>query len=386
MLCSPGLGKTRASLLIMDSYYKEDSKREIYVSLPRMNLQNTWVKEMKENNFNHLLEITVFTTHASLYKIDNIHLLVIDEVDKSITPKKHINLGISEHVLGITGTLTEPKRLKALEYGVEVLKEVSVKDAVKYGFINDTKYGIVRYDLSDEKNIPIKMKNGNTFMTSDASSYEYYDIMFNEAKEDLYCLGYSSIGNNVYKYLQSKTFRQDYPIAYKEMLKYSRGINGRKKVLRTSKSSLQAVRLIHRMITNGKLLDVPEARFIVFHEDIETLEKLVKHVVHSKTKSTPTKSAKFNATVVEDFNNKLFNSIGAAKMLSEGHNLIDLYIALHPTYNSSTTEAIQQNGRLSRLDKDSIGYNIYFVARNTVQEVWLKNCLKDIDIDFKIEL
>lgn len=371
--------------MVIDYFIKE-GKNNIVISCPNSGLYDNWRSEISKHAYTHLTDYIQYTTHTSVSKITKtIDLLVIDEVDKSLTDKTHSNLNICHNILGLTGTLTAKKEKLALKYNVPVLSRITMEQAVEYGFINKTKFGTVYFDLSTEKNIEVKYKKGS-FYVSERSQYDYFDGLFEECKEELYFMGYRSLGTNVYKYLMSERFKNEYPEHYTVMQKYSMAINGRKKVITTSQSAITSVRKIHKLISQRKLIDVPEARAIIFHERIEQLEKICKNVVHGRTGKTKKESEILNALTLERYNNKEFNVIGSCKQLVAGTNLVDTYLAYHLGFNGSERDTLQKNGRISRLDVDQIGYNLFFLPRDTIQESWLNNALNGINIDFNINL
>ena len=68
--------------------------------------------------------------------------------------------------------------------------------------------------------------------------------------------------------------------------------------------------------------------------------------------------AKINNGTIERFNNKEFKALAASKQVNQGQNFVDLNVAIYQSYNSSSTNKGQRDGRLARLPKNRIGYNI----------------------------
>lgn len=376
---SVGVGKSKITIDIIDHVKSRLDNPNILIGIPMLNLQENWEKEFIKWGKEELLQYVKFTSHRSAYKYldTEVDLYIGDECHLELTHKYKANLGFPNY-LGLSGTISENKEVILFENNVPRIDKITQKEAVDLGFINKTVFIKVEYELSSKLDVEIIGKN---FKTSDLKNYNYYHNLFNECKLQLASLGYESIGTNVYSYLESEHFKKQDPKAYELMSKMSFAMSRRKKILFTSNSSVRCARMVYNLLVSGSLIhEIKDPRVIVFGEETETLDRICKNTVHSNKHKNKKECAKINKGTIERFNNKEFKALAASKQVNQGQNFVDLNVAIYQSYNSSSTNKGQRDGRLARLPKNRIGYNIYLVAKGTVMESWFNNLSANEDV------
>lgn len=376
---SVGVGKSKIALDIIAHIKSKIDSPNIIIGIPMLNLRENWKKEFIKWGKEELLQYVKFTSHKSAIKYLNtkVDLYIGDECHHELTHKYKANLGFPNY-LGLSGTLTEKKEALLVEFDVPRIDKITQKEAVDLGFINKTVFIKVEYELSTKLDVDIV---GKYFKTSDLKNYNYYNNLFNECKDKLANLGFFSVGTDAYSYLNSTYFKNNNPEAYELMSKMSFAMSRRKKILFTSNSSVRCARMVYNLLVSGSLIpEIKDPRVIVFGEETETLDRICKNTVHSNKHKNKKECARINKDTIERFNKKEFRALAASKQVNQGQNFVDLNVAIYQSYSSSSVNKGQRDGRLARLPKSQIGYNIYLVAKGTVMESWFNNLSANEDV------
>lgn len=376
---SVGVGKSKITIDIVEHLVSKDPDSAILIGIPTLNLEQNWINEFKKWNKEHLLQNVKFTTHKSAFKHLNtkVDLYVGDECHLELTHVYRANL-MFKNYLGLSGTISEKKRSLLAECNVPLISRITKKEAREAKFINKAVFIKVEYELSSKADVEIKGKN---FKTSDLKSYQYYDKLFRDCREELEKRGYTSVGTNVYSYVSSEYFKKTNPEEHALMSKMSFAMSRRRSILINSNSSVRCARQVYNLLVSGNLIqEIKDPRIIVFSEETKTLERICTNTVHSNKHKNKKECDRINKDTIDRFNKKEFKALGAAKSMNQGQNFVDLNVAMYQSYSSSDTDKEQRDGRISRLHIDKIGYNIYLVAKNTVMESWFNNLSKDEEV------
>lgn len=370
---SVGLGKCKIAIEIIDVLSTLLNKSNFLIGVPNRNLIEEWILEFNKWNKNELLKYVTFTTHKSayLYLNESIDLYISDECHKEITEIYSRNLDF-EYYLGLSGSLNKKKKGVLESKGIACIDTITQLEATDRGIVNEVSLIKVEYELSDSLYERKYLKT--KYKTSDKRRYKYYDDLFAKLKTELYSLGYTSLGSNVYEYIKSDYLKKTKPDDFKLLSSYANVVTQRRKLLLTSNTSILLSKMILHRIKEGTFLDdIKSSRAIVFSEDIATIDKICDYSVHSKKLKNKKDNSELNNKTILDFNQKEFDVLGASKMINMGTNFTDLSIAIYQSFTSSHEDYIQRGGRLTRLDKDDCGFNIYLVAKGTVMESWFNN-------------
>jgi superfamily II DNA or RNA helicase len=111
-------------------------------------------------------------------------------------------------------------------------------------------------------------------------------------------------------------------------------------------------------------------KIIIFANTIDQAERLCKHSHHSKNKNSP----------LEAFKTGEITRLSCVEQLSEGVNIPNLKnaIILH-SYSGGSPKAQQKFGRMLRLPTDQTATVHILCYRNTVDEKWVSDNLKNYD-------
>lgn len=322
-----GAGKTKVGL---DYISVLSATHKVLVVAPKIDIFKSWIDDAKKFEVEELLERITFSTYLSLTKHDpeEYDILILDEAHSLKATALPFLRGYRGRILGLTGTppkyLTSEKGQLMMEY--YPIKYVFKTDkAVENEILND--YRIFVHYLDLNKNKTMQTKQG--WMTSERAQYDWITREIDGA-----------IGNS----LMFKTIQR---------INFLKQFNTKEHY---AKSLLEA-------------LDKTE-KVIIFANTIDQAERLCKHSHHSKNKNSP----------LEAFKTGQITRLSCVEQLSEGVNIPNLKnaIILH-SYSGSSPKAQQKFGRMLRLPTDQTARVHILCYRNTVDEKWVSDNLKNYD-------
>lgn len=343
-----GVGKTKVGLDYINSKYKDDLK--VLVVAPKRSIIDEWCSQAKKFNVANLLNHITFSTYLSLnkHKPEDYNLLVLDECHSLLFGHQEFLSKFDGEILGLTGT--PPKReysekAKMVKMYCPVVYEYLVDDAVEDNIIND--YQIIVHLLSLDKrlNIPVDLKSGKTFMTSEEKSYNYWTERLNSAMTP-----------------KQKQFSSI--LRMKEMKAFK-------------SKELYAKKLITYLESKGEKL-------IIFANTQEQADRLSTHSYHSKNSDSEEN--------LELFKYDKIMKLSCVAQLSEGVNIPNLKqaIILHSHGNERTSS--QKIGRMLRLNPKEKSTIHILCYEDTIDVKWVNSALEGLDSskiiwkDFNINL
>ena len=322
-----GAGKTKVGLdyitVLPDTY-------KVLVVAPKIDIFKSWIDDAKKFEVEELLDRITFSTYLSITKHnpEEYDILILDEAHSlKATALPFLN-SYRGRILGLTGTppkyLTSEKGQLMMEY--YPIKYVFKTDkAVENEILND--YHIFVHYLDLNRNKTMQTKQG--WMTSERAQYDWISREIDGA-----------IGNSLmFKTIQRINFLKQFDT--KEDY---------------TKNLLEQ-------------LDQKE-KIIIFANTIDQAERLCKHSHHSKNKNSP----------LEAFKTGEITRLSCVEQLSEGVNIPNLKnaIILH-SYSGGSPKAQQKFGRMLRLPTDQTATVHILCYRNTVDEKWVSDNLKNYD-------
>ena len=320
---SMGVGKTRIALRHASKYKK------ILVVAPKRSIFESWENEKKEIESTSNIE---YSTYLSLHKqSQDYDLVILDECHSILQSHEKWLKSYSGHILGLTGT---PPRYKTSVKGIlidrycPVVYKYLIKNAVDNKILNDYLIYIHKIPLSSKKDIKVELKD-RTFYTSEVDSYRY------------------------------ATKRLKITTNLKE-LQYFRII--RMKTLMGFKSKVDYL---------YNLLDKINNKTIVFCNTQKQADELLPHSYHSKNK----KSKENLQLFIEGKIKKL----SCVLSLNEGVNVPELEAGVIMHSYSNERKTSQMIGRLLRLSSDKTATVHILVYKDTVDEDWVEQALRDFD-------
>lgn len=306
-------------LILAETTFREANIREDFIKLHKL------YPELSYTNFQ-------FLCYQSAYKSDlEVDIVICDEIHFTMTPIysevfKNIK---SKYWIGLTATpelgieYEETIKKDYYEQFCPIIFKYRLKDAVNNSTATNIQYHIIEKQLdSVNKNIEAGNKT-NRFYTTEASMYSYINKNFSKAL--------FMENSDLISMWAAKRARFLYTLP-------SRMVEGKN--------------LIDKLISEGK-------RFIVFHNDLPSLEELLPNKVIS------TKNSKHNERLYDSFQSKEINEIGSFRILAQGANLVDLDAIIILSYYSSEDKLEQLVGRLRNNGKLN---NVYIVVYTDTQE------------------
>lgn len=340
---SMGMGKTRLGLehfqLVINKIYKTENRdAKCLIVAPTLKILKSWKSEAIKWNMNNLIEHMSFSTYRSLSKQDlsKYDVIYLDECHSLKYPHDKVLRKFQGYIIGLTGT---PPKYSNSENGImlnnycPIRYEYLVKSAVEDGLLNDYEIRVHLLSLGTMKNHKINIKKNNkivkTWLSSEQGNYEYLKDKLDSAENSIIKKKYSIL---VMRALQS----------YKTKEYYAK-----------------------------QLLNETKQKCILFANTQEQADLLCKHSYHS---SNPKSSE--NLKLFEE--NKI-TKLSCVSQLSEGANIKNLYhiIILHAFGNNRSSS--QRIGRGLRLDPSEKAYIDILCYKNTIDEIWVKEALHDLD-------
>ena len=364
-------GKTLAALKIIDRL-----KGNWYILCKETNHINNWLEEINKHGYQHLLKYITLFCYSSLHKHLNTNAnLILDECHGAISELRieRINTIHSEKRVFLSAKIPilKYRALEKLFTNKSVYRfTISMDNAINSNMLPEPTIYIVDCVLNDdkvtEKYIKTKgkakkalkffcsakemirkltelkrKKIDNYQLTVNCTEQEYYQLI----TKDINYFGRRATFSIFYKHkwlnlgAQRKTFVANCKTKYL------------KPIIEKHKSS----------------------RFVCFTGSIKQSEHFSKNTVNSN------RAKDKNQIIIDKFNNGEISEIFAVKMLRESMNFKNIEVGIVTQLDSEELSFIQMLGRCFRAEHPII---YVLVMRNTRDEVYLQNALKEIDPKF----
>jgi superfamily II DNA or RNA helicase len=329
---SMGVGKTLIGLQYIAHYQKVNmDKLKVLVVAPKLSIFDSWRSDAEK--FGISLDNIDFTTYLSLNK-HNPHqydLVVLDECH-SLLYGHHTFLAVYHgRILGLSGT---PPRYSRSEKGemvqqyCPILYKYITDDAVDDSILNDYRIIVHKMPISTDNTLVVKMKNG-TFYTSERKSYDYWTRRIMEA--------------------QSKKQEQI--------------------------ASVMRMRVMMEFRTKEKytknLLSEIEDKCIVFCNTQDQADRICTNSYHSKNEESEDN--------LQQFKDGTISELSCVMQLNEGINIPRLKAGIIMHAYGNERKSNQRIGRLLRLNPDETAIVHILCYKDTVDERWVNEALKDLD-------
>jgi superfamily II DNA or RNA helicase len=306
------------------------NKLRVLVVAPKLSIFQSWNDDAQKFNVN--LEGVNFTTYLSLNKQPNDYdLLVLDECHSLLES----HLGFLGHfqgrILGLTGT---PPRHRQSEKGKMVEQFCPIKfkyitdDAVEDDILNDYRILVHKMPLSSRSSILVKLKE-KEFYTSETKNYNYWSQRVYEA-------------NSPKQKQIASVMRMRALMDFKTKEVYVK-----------------------------KLLDDIEEKCIVFANTQQQADRICKYSVHSGNVDGDENLNKFKLGQI--------NKLSCVLQLNEGVNIPELRVGIIMHAYGNERKSSQRLGRLLRLNPDETAIIHVLCYKNTIDEIWVAEALKDLD-------
>jgi len=326
-------GKTYTALKRLKKEYDKDNTIRILIVAPKVKIFDEWKDNAIKFGLEELLYNIDFSTYLSLTKKSKEYdFIVLDEIH-NIKPH-HLSFVLSCNckVLGLTGTPPKPysDKGKMIKQYIPIVFEYLTDDAVEDGILNDYRIIVHLLPLNTEKTLKVKMKNGQTFHTSEYDSYKYW------------------------------TSRVESSLSQKEKSIIS--INRMRAMLNFETKIQYAKKLINEI----------DEKVIVFAGSKEHANTLSPYRYYS---GNP-----LNKENLEKFKKGEIKVLSCIEQISEGITIKDLSQAIITHfYSGNSAKGFQKFGRILSLSPDEVATCHVLCYKGTVDEMWVGSALNRLD-------
>lgn len=331
-----GVGKTKITI---DYINGEPGIIDILWVVPTVELRDTEVnKEFTKWCKRKDVNLTL-SCYNSIKKLNGnkYDLIVLDE-GHELTPAREeaLNNITYSRLLLLTATPPHEKDKKQIieNLGLKIIHEIDLEEALNKGLISNFEINVKYLKLDRNDNLKInyiKNKKEFSFLSSEYKQYQYWTDQIN-TKE-------------------------------KMMMPVSKHLRfGRMRAIHNAPSKyMSAIELIHSFGKNKRIL--------IYGANIAQVEKLSKHVYHSKTNSASLKLFKENK----------INKLGVVNALNQGANVgvVDEIVIVQ--LNSNPRHLIQRIGRGIRFKSGHKCRITVLVYKDTVDEEWFNIVISNLN-------
>jgi superfamily II DNA or RNA helicase len=333
---SMGVGKTFIGLTYLDKMYKEKKIFGQYLIVaPKLSIFETWKQECIKHGFKHLLPFLNFSTYRSLDKLEyNYDAVVLDECHNLTYSHDYWLTCYTGYKLGLTGT--PPKYInsekgKMVNTHCPIVYEYITDDAVEDAILNDYSIVVHLLDMGDEKDMPVKMKTGKVFYSSEKAMYDYWCKKIDQtfSQKDLQML----------RILRMKSI-----MSFKTKESYAKDLS--------------------KMMSD---------KCIVFCNTTDQADAVCKHSYHSKNPDS-----KQN---LQEFKEGKIDLLSCVQQLNEGVNIPNLKSGIILHSYSNERQSAQRIGRLLRLNPHEKSTIHILAYKDSIDMTWVQKALESVDQD-----
>jgi superfamily II DNA or RNA helicase len=331
-----GMGKSKLTLMFLDYILKRHPHFKILLVIPKTVLINGWLTEISKYKYEHLLKHISFVTYLSLDKKnpDDYDVLILDECQN--LKYKHEDFlnsfkNAKKYIRGLTGTYPEEinsEKFSLCQEFCPIGYSFKTEEGVENKILNDYKIYIHMLDL--DTNLTIPMQKGK-WKTSEQKMYDYWNTQLENAV----------------------TEKQKMFLRIRRM-----------SALKSFQSKVEYAKKLKLKITN---------KCLIFANTQKQADELSNHSYHSKNKKSEENLNLFKQGKIQ--------FLSCVEQLNEGVNVPELKsgVILH-SYSNNRLFA-QKLGRFLRLILGQTAIVHVLCYRNTADEQWVKNAMKEFNSD-----
>lgn len=329
---SMGVGKTLIGLKYIDHLQGVNTKKvRVLVVAPKLSIFDSWKNDAEK--FSIDISNVEFTTYLSLNKHNSqdYDVVILDECH-SLLPNHIGFLGMfNGKILGLTGTPprhTKSDKGQMVNAFCPIMFKYITDEAVDDDILNDYRIIVHKMSLSSINNIPVNLKN-KQFMTSEIKNYNYWTERVYES-------------NSPKQRQISSVMRMRAMMDFKTKENYAK-----------------------------KLLEEIEDKCIVFANTQDQADRICEYSYHS---NNPDSEGNLDL-----FGNDHITKLSCVMQLNEGINIPNLRAGIIMHSYGNERKSNQRIGRLLRLNPDDTAIVHILCYKNTIDEKWVEEALKDLD-------
>jgi len=357
VIAGTGFGKSRIAVLAIDHILKQNSrsnKKSALILVPTVQLQDQFREEFSKWNLANCLDRVEILCYQSAYKLIGHHydIVVCDEIHLGLSPEycKFFKNNIYDSLLCMTATLPEEEEYKNLLMKIApVIYKISLDECVSLGIV--APYVI--------ECVPIKLTS------IEQSDYKYVNNNFIKWK---YALGqFDAFDNARLIMANTDASAQDKQAA----ILFYKAIRDRKSIVDFAANKVTKFQKL--VLTN---LD---KKILVFSGANDFTDKLCKAAFPLARAYHSGKTKKQKETALQKFRDNDINVLCSTKALNQGLDIPNANMGIICGLTSKSLSMIQRVGRLLRFQEDKIGKIIILYVKDSQEEKWLKQSVKDLN-------
>lgn len=385
LLYATGLGKSFASLKILNYVMGKNKKAKCLFLEPETALISNIKREFEKFNLKHLLEATTVICYHSLHKVkEKYDIIVLDEAHRGLSDLRQHYLGLQnpKSVVLLSATLSnsqirEFEKLFECEFTGH---KVELKKAIEWGILPKPKIGIFNLKLNDKdincsyqfcRGTKSKRVKKEVFREEEKWGYLRDKAKFPHLELTIHCTEQQKYNQLCYEadYARKKYFEKLNSGVTNKTLEYANN--------RYLYSELCIKRYLSEIKTpylDKFLKSVQKHRFIAFFGSVAQAVELAKKHKGTAIYSGEKRSNEF----IDMFNRKEISNLYCVGKLQEGANLTDIEVAIIGQLDAGQRAFIQKFGRGLRAEEPEI-YIFFF--EDTKDEKYLEKALENIEIE-----
>ena len=330
---SMGVGKTLIGLRYIDYYQQANMKNlRVLIVAPKVSIFDSWDSDAAK--FGISLDNAEYTTYLSLHKKNPSHydIVILDECHSLLISHTVFLAQFTGRILGLTGTPPrhfQSEKGKMVHQFCPILYKYITDDAVSDDILNDYRIIVHTMPISNINSLPVNMKDGKQFYTSERKSYDYWTKRIASA--------------------QSKKQEQIASVM-------------RMRVLMDFRTKETYVK---------KLLGDIEDKCIIFCNTQDQADRICKNSYHSNNEESEQN--------LQDFKKGKISELSCVLQLNEGINIPELRAGIIMHAYGNERKSSQRLGRLLRLNPTETAYVHILCYKDTVDERWVAEALRDLD-------
>ena len=300
-----------------------------------------------------MLDTVDFMCYQSAYKMIGTHydIVVCDEIHLGLSPKyrKFFDNNLFDRILCMTATLPEEYEYRELlEEIAPTIFTITLDQCVELGLVSP--YNIICKPIQltySEKTEYKKVNNRFVYWKGQLGQFDAWENA-------------SYIMKNISASPEEK----------KAATQFYRAIRERKKIVDFAENKIEAFKEL--------VLNNPDKRILAFGGANEFTDMLTDSVIPLAQAYHSKKTIKQRESALENFKSGLINVLCSTKALNQGFDVPDANMGIICGLTSKSLPMIQRVGRLIRFQEDKTGQIIILYVKDSQEEKWLKNAVKNL--------
>jgi len=349
VIAGTGFGKSRIGVLAVEYALKNGGNALILV--PTVQLQEQFIEEFDKWDVDSTnVEVMCY---QSAYKLIGKHysIVVCDEIHLGLSPeyRKFFKYNTYDKLLCMTATLPEELEYKdLLEKIAPIIYKITLDECVKLGIVSPYQISCVPVKLTNDEKLKYKKAN-NSFVQW---KYQLGQFQAFESAKMIMANKNATAGDK------------------QKAVMFYRAIRMRKQIVDFAENKIVTFQKIYQ--------DNIDKKILVFGGANDFTDRLCESIAPNAMSYHSKKTKKQKELALDSFKDGSINVLCSTKALNQGFNVPDANMGVICGITSKSLSMIQRVGRLIRFQEDKIGEIIILYVKDSQEEKWLKNAVKDL--------